>query len=251
MRTNKSGTFSNFKTIIATSLVWVMILSATTVFANPQILQAIRGNITISLDGVNLNLAEEDRPVIIDGRTFLPVRALADSLGLNVDWDGATETVILQRGGTPTPPVHPPLTPPPAPAATRFADTFFTGTTGSNFARVDDTLNILGTAHTNVVQYNAFARNAVYSQHNLSGNFDRLAGVFGRVDGVGTPADVVVTITGDGTVLLTFELSQHDMPRNIDLDVTGVNLIRVDIQPDGAGGPQGTRTAWAFSADLS
>lgn len=34
-------------------------------------------------------------PFIIDGTTYLPVRAVGEALGLNVSWDGATNTVIL------------------------------------------------------------------------------------------------------------------------------------------------------------
>ncbi len=34
-------------------------------------------------------------PVIIDGRTLLPLRAIAESMGLGVSWDGTTNTVTL------------------------------------------------------------------------------------------------------------------------------------------------------------
>ena len=34
-------------------------------------------------------------PFIIDGTTYLPVRAVGNALGLNVGWDGETKTVIL------------------------------------------------------------------------------------------------------------------------------------------------------------
>lgn len=34
-------------------------------------------------------------PFIMDGSTYLPVRAVASALGLDVGWDGATSTVIL------------------------------------------------------------------------------------------------------------------------------------------------------------
>lgn len=34
-------------------------------------------------------------PFIIDGTTYLPIRAVAEALGLNVSWDSATQTVIL------------------------------------------------------------------------------------------------------------------------------------------------------------
>lgn len=34
-------------------------------------------------------------PFAMDGTTYLPVRAVGEALGMNVDWDGATNTVIV------------------------------------------------------------------------------------------------------------------------------------------------------------
>ena len=217
----------------------MLILSGTALMASPQMRELVFG-VGVSFNGEAVQFDANSQPFIIDGRTFLPVRAIADIAGLDVDFDSATNTVLLTSGAGGAA----------AQPGNRFADTFFSGTSGSNFARVDESVSILGATHQNVVQYNSFATNALYSQHNLGGNFTRLTGVFGRIDGVGVPTDVDVTITGDGAILTEFSLGEHDIPRNIDLDVTGIQLIRVDINPHGAGGPAGTRGAWALSADL-
>ena len=37
-------------------------------------------------------------PFAVDGTTYLPIRAVADALGLGVDWDQATKTVKLSTG---------------------------------------------------------------------------------------------------------------------------------------------------------
>ena len=39
-------------------------------------------------------------PMIVDGRTLVPVRALFESLGATVDWDDATQTVTAAKEGT-------------------------------------------------------------------------------------------------------------------------------------------------------
>jgi len=39
-------------------------------------------------------------PMIVDGRTFLPLRAVAESLGADVEWDGNTKTVHISSTGT-------------------------------------------------------------------------------------------------------------------------------------------------------
>ena len=66
---------------------------------NNDVVQRIFNNIKITLNGneiipkdVNGNSVE---PFIIDGTTYLPVRAIGYALGLNVDWDSSTNTVVL------------------------------------------------------------------------------------------------------------------------------------------------------------
>ena len=45
--------------------------------------------------GASTIYAMDSAPVIIDGRTFMPVRAIATFLGAEVEWDNATRTVII------------------------------------------------------------------------------------------------------------------------------------------------------------
>lgn len=77
------------------------VLSNGVVYATQKndVVQRFFDNIKITLNGnevipkdVNGNSVE---PFIIDGTTYLPVRAIGNALGLNVDWDSSTNTVIL------------------------------------------------------------------------------------------------------------------------------------------------------------
>lgn len=56
-------------------------------------------DIKVTLDGTPVNLVDVNgnpvEPFIISGTTYLPVRAVAGAFGLEVDWDGATQTVLL------------------------------------------------------------------------------------------------------------------------------------------------------------
>lgn len=56
-------------------------------------------DISVTLDGQELDLRDaQGRPVepfMFEGTNYLPVRALAESLGLEVAWDGKTNTVVL------------------------------------------------------------------------------------------------------------------------------------------------------------
>lgn len=74
-------------------------------------LTAEYSGIQITLDGQKIEPKDANgvtvEPFIVDGTTYLPVRALSNALGLDVNWDQATQTVILkskqQQTATPTP----------------------------------------------------------------------------------------------------------------------------------------------------
>lgn len=61
-------------------------------------------DINISLDGKKLALKSADgktvEPFIIDGTTYLPVRAVGEALGLTVRWNGDSKTVYLSSDST-------------------------------------------------------------------------------------------------------------------------------------------------------
>ena len=241
----KKGVIKNAKIVIATSMAWLMIFSVGAVFANQERVEALRGGVSVRLNGELLEFAADSQPVSIEGRTFLPVRAIADAVGLDVDWDPTTSTVSLTDA----------VSSPALPQATRLSETLVSSTDPSAglFARAADSASIFGTTHSNVMHYAAHMQRTVNSQHNLSGNFTRLTGTFGRMDNSLQLSDATVTIYGDGVVLHTFEFSQHAVPVAIDLDVTGVQMLRVDVsRTTGATmtANANQRTYWAFSADL-
>ena len=50
----------------------------------------------VYIDGTLLQL--EVAPLLEDGRTFLPMRAIFEALGADVQWNGATQTVTAKKG---------------------------------------------------------------------------------------------------------------------------------------------------------
>lgn len=92
------------KRVFIFALAVVLLLSlSVAVFASTgtKTAQLAYRDIKVSLDGRQFtpkdaagNVVE---PFIIDGTTYLPVRAVAEALNLNVEWDNATSTVKLTR----------------------------------------------------------------------------------------------------------------------------------------------------------
>lgn len=68
-------------------------------------------DIRVSLDGEVLDLrnaiGEPVEPFMFDGTNYLPVRALAEALGLNVAWNGAEVMVVLTTPEPETPKAEP------------------------------------------------------------------------------------------------------------------------------------------------
>jgi len=55
------------------------------------------GGISIKVDGNAIPF--DQPPVIVDGRTMVPVRAIFEALGAGINWDDATKTVTAERWG--------------------------------------------------------------------------------------------------------------------------------------------------------
>lgn len=65
----------------------------------------------VTLDGQTVPLKDADgktvEPFAVDGTTYLPIRAVANALGLDVGWDQATKTVKLKTKTEPVPTPEP------------------------------------------------------------------------------------------------------------------------------------------------
>ncbi len=87
--------------VFALVLIGILVLGAAVLAADGYTKQLTANYVGVSLviDGqlvvpkdVNGNLVE---PFIVDGTTYLPVRAIAEALGKEVSWDGETKTVFI------------------------------------------------------------------------------------------------------------------------------------------------------------
>lgn len=91
----------NKKVVLALALGFIIggstFVGAETLVKNITAVQD--GGIKIKLNGENFTPKEADGtinyPIIYGGRTYLPVRSVAEALNMPVEWDNATRTVIL------------------------------------------------------------------------------------------------------------------------------------------------------------
>lgn len=90
--------------LIVGVLIGVVLTSgAVLATSGTRMAELLYSNIKISLDGKEIVPKDANgntiEPFAIDGTTYLPVRGIASSLGLNVEWNGETQTVELNKPG--------------------------------------------------------------------------------------------------------------------------------------------------------
>lgn len=60
--------------------------------------QSDLNEITVTLNGKKIDF--DQNPIIVDGRTLVPLRAIFEELGATIDWNGNTQTVTSTKDGT-------------------------------------------------------------------------------------------------------------------------------------------------------
>ena len=82
-----------------------------TLMSDSHVVVLTIGSNTFTTNGINQNLGAPVR--LIGGSTMLPLRAVIESIGHSVSWDGAAQTVLITTA-VPPPAQEPTPTPPPA-----------------------------------------------------------------------------------------------------------------------------------------
>ena len=149
-------------------------------------------------------------PIIIDGTTYLPVRAVANAFGKAVYWDGETSTVYLgaHDGNLPYP-----------------------------TAKLIDLNNIgrgWGKSNTLVDNYGNYHSNAVACKWNdtgqylLDGKYSRFKATIYVQEGESSNSTSGIVITADGKDIYTSPaITKISRPIDIDISVKGCNILEI------------------------
>ena len=111
-----------FRDIIIGFIACTIMFGAIVAVANPGIMREVFYGVRVSVDSRVQHFENDMTPFITDGRTFLPVRGIAESLGLEVNFDQAQNIVYLTTASAPQEPEFPPMIgePPPEPMGEPF-----------------------------------------------------------------------------------------------------------------------------------
>lgn len=92
------------KTVSLTSGAAAAVTNGKVSSGDRTVTATIATNFTVTLDGAVKNFSDEAGnavyPVLYNGTTYLPVRAVANLVGLTTDWDSASKSILLSSGKT-------------------------------------------------------------------------------------------------------------------------------------------------------
>ncbi len=94
------------KKLLSIFMLTIMLVSVVSA-GNGEITAYLR-DFTVKLDDKDVELKDANgqtiTPIVVNGSTYLPVRTIGETLGLSVDWNGDTQTVLLSSGKKETQP---------------------------------------------------------------------------------------------------------------------------------------------------
>lgn len=190
-------------------------------FATTQYLSAEYNNIKLVVDGKEVvpkdatgNVVE---PFIVNGTTYLPVRAVAGAFGKAVNWDGPSYTVYL--GDMDGKLKYPTL---------KTEDAINIGGSIYNSSKIDKTDNYENS-------YSS-ARPAHDFETLLNMKYSKFKGTLYVKKGYSQGGIYKITITVDGkTVYTSPEITKSSKPIPLDINVTGGNDFIISAESQNAG----------------
>ena len=192
-----------------------------------EIIEALYNNIKIYVDGVKIEPTDATgkivEPFIYNGTTYLPVRAIGEAIGKNVNWDGSSCSVYI--GKMPGKETY--LTDVcPAYDFDEWRYEECTSNNGKNFFMTGE----LYTRGFTVTPYNC---QSVISLYNLNGQYDTLSFIAGHVDGTANQ-NLELRIYTDNELKKIIKLTHNQMPATYNVNLNGALQLKIEaVNPEG------------------
>lgn len=206
--------------LIAGVLIGATITGGVVFAANTTTLYNVIANgIKIVVDGQKLNPTDVNgnrvEPIIYNGTTYLPVRAVANALGKAVYWDGPNYTVYLGQA--------------PTPGGLPYPTVELEKMTSINhdMRNSDELTDNYGNKYARAVE--DYISSYKY-EFLLSQKYSRFKGTLYVPKGAKSDKLNYLKIIADGkTIYISPEMTRASAPVNIDVNVTGYNDIKIEF----------------------
>ena len=192
-----------------------------------EMIEALYNNIKIYVDGVKIEPKDATgkmvEPFIYNGTTYIPVRAVAEAIGKEVNWEGLTQSVYI--GKMPGKEIY--LTDVcPAYDFDEWRYEECTSSNGKNFSMAGE----LYTRGFTVTPYNC---ESVISLYNLNGEYNTLSFIAGHVDGTANQ-NLELRIYLDNELIKIINLKHNKMPDIYNVNLNGAIQLKIEaVNPEG------------------
>lgn len=205
-------------------VIGIISLMTSYVFAATQLSATLATHFTVKLNGNVLNMKDANNnkvyPIVIDGTTYLPVRAISNALGLAVNWDATTNTVLL---GENTQYVNLISV---SKIAKKYNLEFVTGETNLTFPHIGDT----GVKFQNAIKLNAIFGATNTPKITLDKNYSKLNTVLFMNSYEGSNSKVYVNLEDqNGVSILNKTMPPNGIMQINDLNINGVSEIHFKV----------------------
>ena len=180
--------------------------------------------IAIKLDGEEQTMYDANGnrvyPVTYNGTTYVPIRAISNMLGIAVDWDGATKSVLLGD--------H-------AALKTKITDlTYYDRkplTNGHRYEMVNSATDNLGNSYVNPLCLVSSCQTNYWETYILTQDYSTFSGtLFIDYDDRDSATTCNVRIYGDGVLLYDSPVMTKGVrPVDFSVDIQGVDELKIEI----------------------
>lgn len=191
---------------------------------NTQTLQNVRvGGINIVVDGQTIHPTDangkEVSPLIYNGTTYLPVRAVASALGKAVYWDGPTYTVYLgEMSGTLE-----------YPTAMLEDLTSISG----EIHKVTNLKDNYGNSYATAIENDAYGYSGDTYEYLLNMKYSRFKGTICIPSGESSDEELAIIIKADSKIVFSQSVNKTSHPIPVDINITGCNDFTIYMEPSG------------------
>lgn len=214
--------FKQFYLGMMTSFVLLFVLLSMSSFAANGSISATISDIKVYIDNKLLSITDENgntiQPIIYNGRTYLPARAISEAINKPVTWEAKSRSIYIGKNDLGKPATYlTDLTP-----FFTMGDFYSLSTQSAtdNLGNTYESSKTLGAKRTNN-----------YQIYNIDGKYSQLKGVyFTRNDYKNTISKIVVRIYGDDQLLWSATQSGGVKPIDFNIDITGYNQLKVEFE---------------------
>lgn len=160
-------------------------------------------------------------PITYKGTTYLPVRAVSNMLGIDVEWDGANNTVLLgENDYTPR---------------TRLTDLAYynksNNTDGFKFRRVDTAKDNLGNEYIDPMRIMRSCQTKYWESYMLTEDYSTFSGtLFIDYEDRSSRTTCSVRVYGDGELLYSSPtMTAGVQPVDFSVDISGVDELKLEV----------------------